>query len=165
MKSHQLLILALFFGCSVYGQTQATATFMASVTIIEPIGITNTSDMNFSALNAKLGGAVILTPDNDRISSGGVKLADGANVSPATFQITGQRGSSFSISLPKGEHSLTNGVESILLKDFTSNLGDSGEFTNETSEIRVGATLDINSGQKPGNYSSPDPLAVTVNYN
>lgn len=164
MKALHFIIMVLFFGFG-YGQTQASASFTASVTIIEPIGITNTSNMNFAALDAKSGGTVILTPDNDRISSGGVELADGANVSAATFQVTGQRGFSFSISLPKGEYPLTNGVENVILKDFTSNLGDSGEFTNGVSEIRVGATLDIKSKQQPGTYSTLSPLEVSVNYN
>src|SRR6056297_1458191 len=150
MKALHFIIMVLFFGFS-YGQTQASATFTASVTIIEPIGITTTSNMNFAALDAKSGGTVILTPDNDRITSGGLELADGANVSAATFRVTGQKGFSFSISLPKGEYPLTSGMENVILKDFTSNLGESGGFTNGVSEIRVGATVEVNPGQKPGN--------------
>lgn len=165
MKPLQILIIVFFFGCSSYGQTQASAAFTASATIIEPIGITTKSDMNFASLDAKTGGTVILTPDSNRISTGGLELADGANVSAASFQVTGQKGFSFSISLPKGEYALSNGEESVILKDFTSNLGDSGDLKNGALEIRVGATLVVNSGQKPGEYKTPAPLAVTINYN
>ena len=161
-----LLFLTVFlFSATVLGQTQATATFTASVTIIEPIGIKNTSDMNFAAVDAKKGGTVVLTPDNDRLVSGGVELADGTNVSAASFRVTGEKGFSFSVSLPQGEYILSNGSQNIILRDFTSNLDGSGELTSGTSEFRVGASIEIEPGQTPGNYVTTGPLPVTVNYN
>lgn len=165
MKALQILLMVLFFGATALGQTQATASFTASVTIIEPIGITNTSEMNFAAVDAKNGGTVVLTPDNARVASGGVQLADGTNVSAAGFRVTGQKGFSFDISLPQGEHVLSNGSQNIILKDFTSNQDGSGDLTSGFSEFRVGATVEIESGQKPGTYQSMGPLPVTVNYN
>ncbi len=165
MKPLQLLLMVLFVSASAWGQTQATATFTASVTIIEPIGITTTSDMNFAAVDAKNGGTVILTPDNDRLASGGVQLADGTNVSAASFRVTGQKGFSFDISLPQGEFLLTNGNQNIILKDFTSDLEGSGDLTSGISEFRMGATVEIEPGQHPGNYRSAAALPVTVHYN
>ncbi|MEG9326716.1 DUF4402 domain-containing protein [Salinimicrobium catena] len=164
MRSLHLLILILV-SSAAFGQTQATATFTASVTIIEPIGITNTAEMNFAALDAKSGGSVILTPDNDRLASGGVELADGTNVSAASFRVTGQQGFSFAISLPQGEYHLTNGSQNIILKDFTTNLDGSGNFSGGTAEFRVGATVEIEPGQQPGTYNSIGELPVTVHYN
>ncbi len=164
MKSLQLFLLALLFSATALGQN-ATATFSASVTIIEPIGITNTSEMNFAAVDAQGGGTVVLTPDNGRFASGGVQLADGTNVSAASFRVTGQKGFSFSVSLPQGEYLLTNGSQNIILKDFTSNLDGSGNLTSGTSEFRVGATVDIQPGQIPGRYKTIGALPVTVHYN
>ena len=157
-------ILFFFYGSIVYSQTQATATFTASVTIIEPIGITNTSDMNFAALDAKDGGSVILTPENDRITTGGIELADGAMVSAASFKVTGENGYSFSLSLPKGEYFLSDGTETVVIKDFTSNFQES-TISSTTPEIKVGATLDVKAGQRPGNYKTLTSIPVTVNYN
>lgn len=165
MKALPLLIIAFVFSVSARGQTQATATFTASVTIIEPIGITNTSEMNFAAVDAKSGGTVILTPENQRFASGGVKLADGNNVSAASFRVTGQKGFSYDITLPQGEYLLSNGSQNIVLKDFTSNLAGSGDLTSGISELRIGATVEIQPGQNPGTYNTLAPLPVTVNYN
>lgn len=165
MKTLHFIILILFFGGAAFGQTQATATFTASVTIIEPIGITTTSDMNFASIDAKSGGTIVLTPDNDRLTFGGVELADGGNVSAATFQVTGEKGFTYSISLPKGEYLLINGNETVIIKDFTSNLDESGQLTNGASQFRVGASLEVKPGQLPGNYKSTAPIPVTVNYN
>lgn len=144
---------------------QATATFTASATIIQPIGITTTSDMNFANIDAKSGGAVILTPENTRISSGGVELADGTNVSAAEFEVTGQSGYSFSISLPDGQYDLTNGNENMVLKDFTSSIVDGGNLSDGSKLVRVGATLEVNAKQPPGTYTTPRNLEVSVNYN
>ncbi|GHA31098.1 hypothetical protein GCM10007103_10800 [Salinimicrobium marinum] len=150
---------------SVKGQTSATASFTASVTIIQPIGITTTSNMNFANLDAKDGGAVILTPENTRISTGGVSLEDDATVSAAAFEVTGEEGFAFSITLPENDYILTNGSESMIIKDFTSSLAEGGSISGGSRTVRVGATLDVHPNQTPGIYNSPAPMNVTVNYN
>ena len=164
MRALLISILLLFYGSISYSQTQATATFTASVTIIEPIVITTTSDMNFASLDAKSGGSVILTPENDRIITGGLELADGSMVSAASFKVTGENGYSFSLSLPQGEYLLSDGSENIVIRDFTSNFIES-DLSPSTPEIKVGATLDIKAGQQPGNYKTLTSIPVTVNYN
>ena len=163
----KLLLLSIFVLASYTGlaQSQATASFTASVTIIEPIGITTTSNMNFANVDAKTGGAVILTPESNRITSGGVELKEATGVSAASFEITGEQGFSFSLSLPESEYILTNGSEDIIIKDFTSSLASSGNLGSAAKIVRVGATLDVNPNQAPGIYTSAGPMNVTVNYN
>ena len=146
-------------------QSQASASFTASVTIIEPIGITTTSNMNFANVDAKTGGTVILAPDNTRTTSGGVELEEATGVSAASFEVTGEQGVSFSLSLPENEYILTNGSENIIIKDFTSSLAASGNLQSGSQTVRVGATLDVNPNQTPGIYTSEGPMNVTVNYN
>ena len=165
MKKLFLLSCFAFFTCTTAALSQATASFTASVTIIQPIGITTTSNMNFASVDAKSGGEVILTPDNTRISSGGVVLEEDRGSSAASFQITGEPGFAFSISLPKNEYVLTNGNESIIIKDFTSSLAEGGFLAGGSAMVRVGATLKINANQTPGMYNSQGPMNVTVNYN
>lgn len=162
-KIFAILFFLLLFG-TTEGFSQATASFTASVTIIEPIEITTTSNMNFASIDAKNGGAVILNPDNTRSTIGTVELADGAGVSAATFQVKGQRGYTYNISLPEGPHLLTNGTENIVLKDFTQSVG-SADLADGSQVIRVGATLEVKGKQTPGLYTSPAPIQVTVNYN
>ncbi|MCF4101538.1 DUF4402 domain-containing protein [Gillisia sp. M10.2A] len=144
---------------------QATANFTASATIIQPIGITTTSNMSFANLDAKSGGAVILSPDNTRLTSGDVALADGTPASAASFTVTGETGFTYAVTLPSSEYVLTNGSENMIIKDFTSNIDNSGSLAGGSQNIRVGATLKVNPNQTPGNYTSPAGFNVTVNYN
>ena len=161
-----ILFLLSIFSCGISSaQTSATASFTASVTIVQPIGITTTANMNFANLDAKTGGAVILTPESTRISTGGVALEGNSSVSAAAFEVTGEEGFAFSITLPKDEYVLTNGSESMIIKDFTSSLAEGGSLSAGSKVVRVGATLNVNPNQTPGIYNSPAPMNVTVNYN
>ena len=165
MKRLVFIFSFIILSCSTDGMAQATATFTASVTIIQPIGITNTANMNFANLDAKTGGAVILTPDNTRISQGGVALKDGNTVSAATFEVTGQAGCTYSISLPNSDQVLTNGTDNIIIRNFTSSLKDTGSLAFGSQTLSVGASLEINPNQTPGNYTSPGSFNISVNYN
>lgn len=163
------LFLSLMSFLCVYipagAQTTATATFTASVTVIEPISITTVSHMNFASLDAGMGGEIILTPQNTRTTKGDVRLAEETNVSAAAFIVNGDKGHSYSITLPQEGFILSNGSQNIRIKDFTSDIGRSAVLTNGSSEIRVGATLEIDPQQIPGNYRSIGSIPITVNYN
>ena len=158
-------ILMLSATYSTQAQSSATANFTASATIIQPITITTTSDMNFANIDAKGGGQIILTPENTRVSSGGVVLAGAENLSAATFKVSGQSGYTYDISLPGDSYTLTNGIENMVINNFTSSSSNGNLIADESQIIRVGATLNVNPNQTPGFYSTPAPLNVTVNYN
>lgn len=68
--------------------------------------------MDFTSIDAKSGGKIILTPDNTRITSGEVQLPDDFTVSAAASEVTGQEGFASCITLPEDEYLLTNGSES-----------------------------------------------------
>ena len=67
---------------------QATASATASATIVAPIGISKTVDMNFgrAAVSASLG-TVILATDGGRTKSGGVTLTSGGTFTKGTSTI------------------------------------------------------------------------------
>ena len=159
-----ILFLSIITVNSLFSQASATANFTASATIIQPIGITTTNNMQFANIDARNGGAVILTPENTRITNGDIELAEGGTVSAATFEVTGQTGFAFSISLPKGSHRLSSGSESMILQDFTTNYHGSS-IAGDGKTIKVGASLIVNPNQQPGNYKTNGDLQVTVNYN
>ena len=159
-----ILFLSIITVNSLFSQASATANFTASATIIQPIGITTTNKMQFANIDARNGGAVILTPENTRITNGDIELAEGGTVSAATFEVTGQTGFAFGISLPKGSHRLSSGSESMLLQDFTTNY-DGSSIAGDGKTIKVGASLIVNPNQQPGNYKTNGDLQVTVNYN
>ncbi|WP_207388430.1 DUF4402 domain-containing protein [Gramella sp. KN1008] len=136
---------------------------MATVTIIEPVQIENTSNMNFASIDARKGGTVTLHPDNTRSSSGDVLLDEASGVSAASFRIKGQSGYSYNIIVPQNEILMSNGKSSLTLKDFTVDY--QGLFNDNTETVRLGASLDVGAGQQPGNYRSIAPIEVTVSYN
>ncbi|MGY5850368.1 DUF4402 domain-containing protein [Salegentibacter sp. F14] len=162
--SNIIVIITLLVSGVCCAQASATASFKASATIIEPIGITTTSNMNFANIDARNGGTVILKPDNTRSATGGLELKEASNVSAATFLVTGQQGYSFNISLPQGSHELRNGGEAMALQDFTAEL-EQNVLGNGPALLKVGASLYVNPNQEPGVYNTVADLQVTVNYN
>jgi len=146
------------------GYAQATATFTATATIIQPITIATTSQMNFAKIDAKNGGEVILTPESTRYTSGEVELDEATNVSAASFTVSGQQGYTYAITLPASQYELINGSDKMIIKDFTTDV-NSGSLAEGNQSFRVGATLSVNPNQKPGNYVTSNNINVTVNYN
>lgn len=165
MKTIYLLIGILFLGFSNILYAQTTANFNASVTIIQPIAITTISDLSFANVDAKNGGNVTLSPNSERTTTGGVELADGGNVSAATFEITGESGYTFAVTLPADNYVLTNGSESIIINNFTTDFNSGNSIAAGSQTIKVGATLNINPNQTPGKYVSQGGFNVAVNYN
>lgn len=161
------LIAIIFLGIShiFQAQSSATASFKASATIIQPIGITNTGDMNFANIDPQHGGAVILTAENTRYSTGDVALGSGIDATAATFEVTGQAGLTYNILMPSQSYILTNGVEEMIIENFTSSLGNVGILADGKQGFNLGATLNVKAGQTPGFYISPYPMDVTVVYN
>lgn len=120
--------------------------------------------MNFAAVDAQSGGELILTPQNERLINGNILLSEDAAVTAAAFEVTGEQGFAFSLTLPTGNHFLTNGKKQMVIKNFTSNFS-SIHLNGGKSAVAVGATLEVNPQQEPGYYSTASPLQVTVNYN
>ncbi|WP_037373252.1 DUF4402 domain-containing protein [Salinimicrobium xinjiangense] len=161
------VILTFLFIVFVFwsGRAQATASFTASATIIQPIGIKTLANLNFAAIDARDGGEIILSPQNERIAAGDARLENGGEVTAATFEVTGQQGFDFSLSLPSGPFFLSNGKEQMIIKDFTSSIRNTGNFAAGSSVFKIGATLQVEAQQAPGVYFTSTPLTITVNYN
>jgi len=163
-----LSILAL--GFTTYANAQATASADASATIIAPIDISMAANMDFGnvAVNAS-NGTVLLDPiTGTRTAGGGVTLpASAGTVSLAKFDVTGEAGFTYDITLPASAITLEDATNtySMTVDNFTSNPGTSGILTAGYQLLKVGATLNVNGSQAPGVYTSTAPFDVTVNYN
>src|SRR5476651_644067 len=110
---------------------QATATASASATIITPISIAKTVDMNFGnvAVSATIAGTAILAPGSTRTTggAGGVTLpATAGTVTAASFNVTGQGTYTYAITLPSGIIAITSGANSMNLTAFTSSPSATG---------------------------------------
>lgn len=160
------IILSIFLltQVSLFGQNSASASFTASVTIIEPIEIKTTADMNFASIGARQGGSVILNPDNSRTVTGDISLEGSDGLTAAVFEVKGQNGYSYDIIIPEGNFVMTNGADKVTLKDLKIS-SHSNTLNKDSQIIRLGATLEVGAQQKPGKYITPTPLEITVSYN
>ena len=168
MKNLITLIAAvvLVAGITATANAQVTGTATGSATIITPIAITKTVDMNFGniAVGASLG-TVVLATDNTRTKSGGVTLpAAAGTVTAAQFTVTGLGTSTFSITLPT-TYSIASGSNTMNIDTFTSTPSGIGTLVGGSLTIKVGATLDVAASQAAGSYTNATGFPVVVNYN
>ncbi len=150
---------------------QATATASTSATIITPIAISKTVDMNFGnvAVSATLAGTTVLAPAGTRTTggAGGVTLpATTGTVTAASFNVTGQGNYSYIITLP-GTVAITDGsTHNMNVTNFTSSPSGTGLLSSGGAQtLTVGATLNVAAAQTAGTYTNATGVPVTVNYN
>jgi hypothetical protein len=151
-------------GCSVssFGQSSATAT--ATATLITPISISGTADMDFGTVAASAtSGTVLLGTDNSATPSGGVTLPGGTPTA-AQFAVTGEGTSTFTVSLPASV-TLVSGTDNLTVDNFVSTPSGTGTLTAGAATIIVGATLNVPANAPSGTYTNTTDLTVTVNYN
>lgn len=168
----RLLLLAIvILGITVSSFAQETASATSSATIVTPIAITKSGDMNFGnvSVQSTTGGTVILAPAGTRTTggAGGVTLpAVTGTVTAAKFDITGANNYSYSITLPSTALTVSSGSNTMTVTSFTSNPSPTGTLDASGKQtVNVGATLNVAAAQAAGNYTSATPFNVTVNYN
>jgi hypothetical protein len=169
MKKIKSLIMMIMIAATTGAMAQESATASSSATIVKPIGITKSADMNFGnvATNAS-GGTVVLTTGGATTKTGGVTLpAQTGTPTAAAFDVTGEGAYTYSIGLPGGPITLTESVSSntMTVGTFISNPAATGALTSGTQTINVGATLTVGASQAAGVYTNAAGLEVTVNYN
>ena len=170
MKAIKFFAIAILFsGVSVISSAQVTATATASSTIVTPIGIAQTVDMDFGnvAINSTTAGTVVLAPAGTRTFTGGVTLpATAGTVAAAEFNVTGANNYTFRITLPSTSHEIKSGSNTMSVTGFTSTPTPTGTLSaTGSATVKVGATLKVSAGQAAGTYTSVTPFEVTVNYN
>ena len=149
---------------------QATATAAASATIITPITIVKTVDMNFGnvAVSASLAGTVVMTPAGVRSTGGGggVTLpATAGTVAAASFTVSGQANYTYAITLPSSA-TISSAGNTMTVNGFTSNPATTGALNASGAQtLTVGATLNVAAAQASGVYTNATGVPVTVNYN
>ena len=150
-------------------RAQVSATAIATATIVTPIAITKTADMNFGNVAVSTtAGTVVLTPASSRTATGGVTLpATAGTVAAASFDVTGIGSYTYSITLPSTALVLTrnSGSETMNVNTFTSTPAGTGTLSSGAQTVTVGATLNVAGSQVAGVYVSGSTFTVTVNYN
>ncbi len=202
-RRYKILVAAgvlLAFHAPLLAQTPANGT--AHMSIVLPIHLIVDHSLNFGSFTAGTGGGTVIlnasglgplsnqNPDDpiqgtNLTSTGAVGLLNtdqtkknGGNPPEfASFEVTGEPGYGFTVSIPNGPVIIRNGNQpdySMILTAFTTNLtGNAGALAGPlapkpgTRYFAVGATLSVGSNQLPGDYISADGdgFAVTVQYN
>ena len=168
-----LAVVILGFTAVSFGQASAVSgAATASATILNPISVAKSADLNFGNIVNISGGTVELTTAGTRNHSAGVSLpAFIGTVSVAKFSVTGEAGTAYTVSLP-GTVDLANGTNHMTVGTFTQSAvtGTIGTLTGAAGtttvqDILVGATLTVGAIQAPGVYTNNTTLKMTVNYN
>lgn len=169
-----ILVIAAFVVApvSVFGQSAVSASVSgvpASSRIITPITITQTAgtQLNFGTMTTPEAATVvsISTSAVRAVESGATTLVTtgGVNTTPSVpeFTVTGEKNASYAITLPSTDVILTSGVNTMKVNVFNENA--SKTLTTGTETFKVGARLNLTSGQPSGTYTGV--FGVTVAYN
>ncbi len=134
----------------------------ANVKIFAPISISAGGDMDFGTMvPTGTAGTVTVTPAGAR-SSVDVDLFGGFPAA-ASFDVTGEKDSNYSITFPSSA-TLTSGGNTMTIDTFIDDAGASPQLSGSGSDtFNVGATLNVGATQASGTYSGT--FSVTVNYN
>ena len=170
MKTKYQFIIATLalLGAAETVSAQETATATASATILTPISIDQTADLNFGnvAVQSATSGTVVLSAAGNRSTTGGTTLpTTTGTVSTAAFTISGEDGYTYAITLPSSALTISSGANTMTVGSFTSSPSGTGTLTGGSENITVGATLNVAAAQASGSYVSGTPFNVTVNYN
>ncbi len=151
-------------------QGDATASATATATIVTPIAISSDVQMNFGILSVNATpGTVVLLPAGTTSSTGGVTLpaSNPGTITAATFDVTGQDGYTYAITLPSSDYTITRtgNSETMVVNTFTSSPSGTGTLTGGSETVKVGATLNVGANQVAGTYTNATGFDVTVDYN
>lgn len=168
-KLTAIAAMLVAFSTNAFSQASAEATATSTATIVTPIAIAKSADMNFG--NVAVGsssGTVVLSPAAGRTVTGGVTLpATSGTVAAASFNVTGQGTYTYAITLPSSAVTLTRntGAETMTATTFTSTPSGTGALTAGAQTLTVGATLNVGASQVAGTYVSGTAFTVSVVYN
>jgi hypothetical protein len=145
-----LILILLFSGGRLQAQSpqQASATGHVFAEVITAFSAVETSQMNFGRFSpGPYGGKIILTPQGTISVMGSVAKGSGLS-NAASFSVSGDNNSSFSINLPKSPSVLTHtsSAKTMLVSAWVSVPSQglvSGAMQNGSLTVYVGATLEV----------------------
>lgn len=158
------IVVLSFFAMSANSQNSATATVNSRATIIDPIKISKSVDLDFgNVISAYNPGTVTLSPDGSRVANG-VQISTNfpGTVSPAEA-IVNHGNNKYSITLPESFtlYSQENPNQVLRINNF--------KIVPQTGEVidilKIGATLNLQANQPAGFYTNSSGFNVTVSYN
>ena len=144
----------------------ALAALAASASWALEMAIQNNQELSFGSFVAGSGGSVTVSTSGARSASGGVLLIPSSAGAAAQFTVSGDANATYTIQLPGNDFVKLSGPGGdMFINEFTgSPSGAAGQLSAGGSQsLSVGGTLNVASGQSPGEYSGS--FTVTVDYN
>lgn len=143
----------------------ASDTATVSVDIVSTISITTQNGLLFGDISSSAAaGSLSINASGTRTTTGGVTINTAIAGSPAAFDVQGDAGASYSITLPVSVLLSDSGSNNMLVDNFTSTPTPAGVLNaGGQQSLFVGATLNVGSNQPFGSYAGL--MSVTVDYN
>ncbi|MCF4101536.1 DUF4402 domain-containing protein [Gillisia sp. M10.2A] len=164
---HYLLSFFFLLCYNLYSQVSATSTVESRATIIDPIKIEKTIDLDFgNVISGYTPGSVVLTPDGTRTANGVMISNSFAGTVSAAEAVVTHGNNSYAITLPTSFtlYNQENQNQILVIDQFQVmpllNSGVDGEDI-----LKIGATLNLEANQIPGYYTNTGGFNVTVSYN
>jgi mannose/fructose/N-acetylgalactosamine-specific phosphotransferase system component IIC len=133
---------------NAFSQGGSTGT-RVSATVIEPITLTKSVDLNFDQVAIIIAGSVELVPTGVKSSAANIILpVTMGTFTAASFVVAGTTAYTYKITVPPSPFEVTNETGTMSVRSF-----DSDPILNADSELLAGV------------FVSVSPMNVTVNYN
>ncbi|MGY5850366.1 DUF4402 domain-containing protein [Salegentibacter sp. F14] len=164
MKKLLFLFITLSAQQFCQAQASASATVESRATVIDPIQIVKSVDLDFgNIISAYNPGSVILSPDGSRVAYG-VEISSSipGNVAPAEAVVT-HGNNNYAITLPTSFslYHQENPNQILVIDQFSVE-----RLPGENSDVlKIGATLNLEANQPAGYYTNEAGFNVTVSYN
>ena len=170
-----IAIAIAMFGFATSSFAQASTTASASAKIITPITIASTANLEFGniALISGAAGTVEISADaaGTRTENGVQLNGVTGTVNAAKFEITGETGIFYTITMPSTLELVTNGGDTdtekmaIALTGSRDLTGVAISATALENDFYIGGTLTVKASQAAGDYHTASNFEVSVNYN
>jgi hypothetical protein len=170
-----VVTLAAFGTSNSFAAKSADAPVVA--TVFQPIEISTTDTLNFGQFAPGSGGNLVVSTGGVRVGTGLVLSSVGAPIQAATFEVSGNIGATFNITITSTPMTHVDGVETMALD--TTSVDDASDVSNgvdvsasslvDNSEggggrnITVGGSLTVADDQLAGSYTGTITAAVEYN--
>ena len=167
---NKIVLLTLFTfiaSATSFAQASASVSVTSRATVVEPIRIQKTLDLDFgNVIASQTAGSVVLSTDGTRTAYGvSISNAVPGQVNPAEAVVF-HGDLSYDITLPESFilFNEEDPNQSLILNDFT--VSPEPDVISEGSDlVKIGATLNMQANQVPGYYTNASGFSVTVTYN
>lgn len=155
----------LLCGSAAAAATTATSDATGSATVLHPLTVVKSADLDFGTIIVAGAGTAVLDPTSGAITTTGALTLSGTAAHPARFTTTGSRNSNVHLRVPQQPVTLTRvgGTETMTVSNFTVDGATNRKIPqSQTFDFAVGGTLAVAAGQAEGNYVGT--FTMTVQY-